>query len=198
MAPVVWLVRHGQSVWNAEGRVQGQSDAPGLTAQGEAEARLVARRLAATRAGAVVSSDALRAVETAGPIALALGVPLRTDGRLRERCLGVLEEGPISALVPSFTGFDAGQVVDADAHPEGGESLRELYERVGGCLASLGADPPAPVFVAVTHGGFLRVAWAWLAGQGLGSIRSPRTPNTVVWRADLGTREIDGEPELPV
>ena len=58
MAPVVWLVRHGQSIWNAEGRVQGQSDAPGLTAQGEVGARLVARRLAATRAGAVVSSDA--------------------------------------------------------------------------------------------------------------------------------------------
>jgi 2,3-bisphosphoglycerate-dependent phosphoglycerate mutase len=183
--PIAWLVRHAQSVWNAEALVQGQDPAaPGLTADGTAAARRLADRLAGCGAGAVLASDLRRAVETAAPIAARLGVPLRTDARLRERNLGVLEGGPSAALDPALLGWGGGGV-DPGARPPGGESLRELYARALGWVEAVRRDPPAPVFVAVTHGGFLRVALACIAGEGLDAMRPTPIPNGALWRADL-------------
>ena len=197
--PVAWLVRHAQSVWNASGLVQGQATAPGLTARGRAEAAGLAERLAGSGAGLVLSSDLRRAVETARPIAQRLGVPQITDAALRERALGVAEGRPADLLGPGDSGHDGERVVDADARPAGGESLRELYERVAAWLSRLRDSPPAPVTVVVTHGGFLRVTRAWADRTPIESASWSWTPNAVAWRLDVrrGSISAAGTPGVP-
>jgi probable phosphoglycerate mutase len=196
--PVVWLARHAESVWNEVGLVQGHAEAPGLTSDGRVQAATLAGHLIGSGVEAVVCSDLLRAVETAEIVAAALGTPLLLDPRLRERNLGVLEGGPGDALVPAVTGYDQGRCVDPDVKPAGGESVRELYERAAGCLESFAADPPASTFAVVTHGGFLRVVKAWFDRAPFESMTWPPTPNTVLWRGELGSRVLDVEPALPV
>jgi broad specificity phosphatase PhoE len=177
--------------------VQGQSPAaPGLTPAGSAHAERLAEQFAGCGAGAVLTSDLRRAVETAVPIAGRIDVPMHTDPRLRERRLGSFEGGPSAALEPAAMGW-VGDVVDPDARPSGGESLRELYARASRWLVEVRDDPPAPVFVAVTHGGFLRVALACVRGEGFAAMRPLPVPNGTVWRADLGCREVDLAPRPP-
>jgi broad specificity phosphatase PhoE len=195
--PVAWLLRHAESGWNEAALVQGQAPtAPGLTAAGAAEALRLADQFAGSGAGAVLSSDLRRAVETAGPIAERLGVGLRTDPRLRERNLGAFEGGPSGAMRPAAIGWVDG-AVDPDARAPGGESLREVYARASEWLEEVREDPPAPVFVAVTHGGFLRVASACIRGAGFGAMSPLAIENGAVWRADLGLRELDTAPSRP-
>jgi 2,3-bisphosphoglycerate-dependent phosphoglycerate mutase len=195
--PVVWLVRHAESAWNEGALVQGQaSAAPGLTTAGAAQARLLAEALAGCGAGAVFSSDLPRAIETATPIAERLGVTVRTDRRLRERSFGRFEGGPSSALDPAAIGWVEGGI-DLDARPEGGESVREVYARAADWVDAVRSDPPAPVLVAVAHGGFLRVARVCIAREGFGAISPIPIRNGAVWRADLGLCQVDTEPESP-
>ncbi|MGH8994618.1 MAG: histidine phosphatase family protein [Acidimicrobiales bacterium] len=196
--PVVWLARHAESGWNEAGLVQGHADAPGLTAEGREQAGALAGLLTGTGVELVVCSDLLRAVQTAEIVATGLGVPLVLDARLRERNLGVLEGGTAAALVPALTGYDQGRCTDPDAKPEGGESVRELYERATGCLDGFAAMPPASTFAVVTHGGFLRVVKAWFDQVPFEAMRWPRTPNAVLWRAELGSRTLDLDPAFPV
>ncbi|MGZ5651565.1 MAG: histidine phosphatase family protein, partial [Usitatibacter sp.] len=77
------VVRHGQTQWNVESRIQGHRDSP-LTAAGEAQAEAVAARLAAERFDVLISSDLGRARQTAERIARRCGHRVVTDTRLRE------------------------------------------------------------------------------------------------------------------
>ncbi|KDO15974.1 hypothetical protein SPRG_18482, partial [Saprolegnia parasitica CBS 223.65] len=90
----LWLVRHGATAWNAEGRWQGQTDVP-LSAVGEAQALALGDHLRALHASqpfdAIVSSDLSRAADTARAIGLALALPVALDEQLREEQYGVLE-----------------------------------------------------------------------------------------------------------
>src|SRR5947199_4246279 len=76
------LVRHGESTWNREHRIQGQLDPP-LSEHGRAQAELVARRLAPSKPDAIYASDLQRALETAAPIAAATGVKVQQVPELR-------------------------------------------------------------------------------------------------------------------
>lgn len=165
----LWLVRHGESTWNALGLVQGQRTEPSLTRRGAAQARGLAHRLGGRDVRALYTSDLLRAAETARPIAAALGLEPVVDRRLRERSFGAAEGTPSSRLGPEWSGLEGGRVVDADAAPPGGESVRDLRRRVGGFLDELAAaddlwrGPPGDV-VLVVHGGVVRAALAHLDG----------------------------------
>ncbi|MGC8861269.1 MAG: histidine phosphatase family protein, partial [Armatimonadota bacterium] len=86
----VYLVRHGESAYNSEGRIQGQHDPP-LTELGLRQAELVAGRLAEEKFDAVYSSDLVRARATAEVIAAGLGLSCETTPLLREARLGVIE-----------------------------------------------------------------------------------------------------------
>lgn len=169
--PTLWLVRHGESTWNELGLVQGHRDGPRLTPRGVVQAEQVARRLAARPVRAVYSSDLLRAVETARPVAAAHRVEPVADARLRERCFGSDEGTPSAELGPERSGLDGGRVVDADAASPGGESVRQLCRRVAGFLDELAADQrsrpeTAGDVVLVVHGGVVRAALAHLDGTG--------------------------------
>jgi broad specificity phosphatase PhoE len=154
------LVRHGQSEWNAAGLMQGQTPHVPLTALGHQQAAAAATELAALRAGALLSSDLLRAVETAEHCARATGLPMETTPALREQGYGVLEGRPSREL------WDVVDWTDPHWSAQGGESLAELHARVEAFLKHLTAEPPADVIALVTHGDTIRAAQAVVAGLG--------------------------------
>jgi probable phosphoglycerate mutase len=166
----LWLVRHGQSTWNAAGRIQGQSyQAGSLTPTGREQAEQAAGQLAlaAPDAVVIVASDLARTAETAAIIAGRLGLPLEFDPGLRELDLGTLES------TGSVTG-DGADVIDQfwdDPYrrPPGGETVAEMYERVHRTLRRLAAARPGAELIVVTHGGPVRVAMA-------ASLPPPGTP----------------------
>src|SRR3954452_4282371 len=158
--PTLLLVRHGQSEWNATGRMQGQTRHVPLTRLGHEQAAAAARELAALRPGALISSDLQRAVQTAEHCARATRLPVTTTPALREQGYGVLEGRPSREL------WDVVDWTDPQWSAQGGESLAELHARVAGYLAELRAAPPSAVVALVTHGDTIRAAQAVAAGLG--------------------------------
>ena len=164
----LWLVRHAESTWNVLGLVQGHCDQARLTRRGARQALAVAADLGARPIGTLYVSDLRRALQTAVPLAVALGRPVLRDARLRERCLGVLEGTDLAALPAAASGLRGPRVADPDARPEGGESLRDFYRRVAAFATDLAARhadaqaAPAGDIAVVAHGGTLRMLTAWL------------------------------------
>jgi 2,3-bisphosphoglycerate-dependent phosphoglycerate mutase len=162
---LLWLVRHGESTWNALGLAQGHSDQPRLTPRGVRQARYAANQLRGRPISAVYASDLRRAVATAAPLAATLGLSVIRDPRLRERSLGVLE-GTRSVAVPAaLSGVAGNRVIDPDARPPDGESLRDLYWRVAGFADDLLAPGATGEVAVVAHGGTLRALTAYLRGS---------------------------------
>lgn len=157
---ILLLVRHGQSEWNAAGLMQGQTPHVPLTALGHSQADAAAQELAQLSPGALISSDLLRAVQTAEACARATGLPIATTPALREQGYGVLEGRPSREL------WDVVDWSDAQWSAEGGESLAELHGRVGAYLKDLCAEPPANVIALVTHGDTIRAIQAVVAELG--------------------------------
>jgi probable phosphoglycerate mutase len=176
---VLLLVRHGQSRWNVEGRMQGQTEHVPLTELGHAQAGAAAAELAALRPGALVSSDLLRAVQTAEHCAQTTGLPLTTTPALREQAYGVLEGRPSREL------WDVVDWTDPHWSAEGGESLAQLHARVAAYLDELRADPPAAVVALVTHGDTIRAAQAVAAGAGPEGMPAVTPANGSVTRLEL-------------
>jgi len=161
---VVW--RHGRTEWNAGGRFQGQLDPP-LDAVGRAQAARTAPHLAGTLAAdetVILSSDLVRARETAEALAPLLGLTVQVDERLREHGLG------------SWDGLTRTEV--AERHPEqyadwlagrpvrgrGGEPAEAVAQRALAAVADL---PAAGTAVLVTHGGTAGRLVETLLGLGL-------------------------------
>lgn len=140
---MVWL-RHGETALNAA-RVMQPADTP-LSPAGRAQARAAARRLAAARPAAIVSSDMPRALQTAEALAALTGLPVHAEPLLQERNFGVLRGRRWDEL-----GFDASTM---EAAPEGGESLAGFLHRCDAAWAAMVAcrvalDGP---LVVVSHG----------------------------------------------
>lgn len=173
------LVRHGQSEWNAAGRMQGQTAHVPLTELGHRQADAAAHELARLRPGALVSSDLLRAVQTAEHCARATGLPLTTTPALREQGYGVLEGRPSREL------WDVVDWTDPHWAAEGGESLAQLHGRVAGYVAELVRRPPAEVLALVTHGDTIRAVQAVVAGKGPGELPAETPHNGTVTRVVL-------------
>ena len=149
------LVRHGESRWNAEARIQGQSCA-GLSAVGHEQARLTAAALAATYPhAALVASDLQRTLETVGPLADELGVEVREDPGLRERAFGRWEGMLRSEVADADRARWSRWVEGEDVVPEvGGESASQLVDRVEPVLRGLLEKTElGQATIAVTHGG---------------------------------------------
>mgnify|MGYP006271115587 FL=1 len=160
------LVRHGETEWNRERRVQGWAPVP-LADRGHEQAAALADRLADRAVDRLIASDLRRTLETARPIARAVGCELTTDRRWRERDFGVLQGlsyGELFLGHPEYTLSEVGYTA-AEARPEGGESLLDQRERVlaafDGLQESLGPDDTA---VVVTHGGPLYLVFGWIRG----------------------------------
>ncbi|MFC7486958.1 histidine phosphatase family protein [Knoellia sp. CPCC 206453] len=158
------LVRHGQSTWNVEGRLQGQTAHPELTDLGRAQAQSAADLLAERVTGtvAVVSSDLVRARQTADVIARTLGVRVVDDPDLREQSVGDLE-GLLTSALEATPDTDDGRHV-SEVKWGGGESLEDVHRRLAAPIArALTASHDHVVWV--THGITACVALARLAGR---------------------------------
>jgi glucosyl-3-phosphoglycerate phosphatase len=149
------LVRHGESVWNAEARIQGQACA-GLSDIGHAQARAVCALLAVAHPDArLMVSDLQRCRETIAPLVAELGRDPDVDPALRERHYGAWEgrlRSEIAETEPDrWRRFGEG----ADVLPEvGGETAGGFADRVEETLSALlSATPDGETTVAVTHGG---------------------------------------------
>jgi len=154
------LVRHGQSEWNEAGRMQGQTAYVPLTPLGHSQATEAAAELAALGPGALLSSDLVRAVQTAEHCAAATGLPVTVTPALREQGYGELEGRPSREL------WDVVDWTDAHWSAPGGESLAELHGRAEAFVKALCAEPPADVIALVTHGDTIRAIQAVVAGLG--------------------------------
>lgn len=178
----VWLMRHGESAWNAQGLAQGQAKAPGLTAGGRDQSRAAAEQLADLGISMVISSDLLRATETAEIVAARLDARLWLEPRLRERALGAAEGWPARELAGPLGGGGVaeGRIVDPDAHPRGGESIRRVVARVGAYLDELAALASAERVLLVTHGGVVRAAAAAVGRARLEGMPWPPVRNAEV------------------
>ena len=158
------LVRHGETQWNAERRVQGHTDVP-LHDGGREQAALTGQRLADTRFGAVYSSDLVRARETAEIIVAVSNTgpyEIVIDQRLREVSFGKLEG-------LTWTEMDEGVqavrfVQDLDFAPEGGESYRQMLDRLGGFAEMLKERHPHDDVLVVGHGAAFRALAVRLLG----------------------------------
>lgn len=151
----VLLVRHGQSHWNVERRIQGQ-DGTGLTDRGHAQVAATAAFVAEELPGArVVTSDLQRCLETVAPLAQATGTDPVHDPGLRERHFGrwqgLLVDEVAEAEPDVFARWGRGE----DVVPEvGGESSEQLAERVVATVRRhLAEVPDGGALVCVTHGG---------------------------------------------
>jgi 2,3-bisphosphoglycerate-dependent phosphoglycerate mutase len=164
------LVRHGQTAWNAERRFQGHADVT-LSEAGRAEARALAKRLRDEPVTALYSSPLRRALETAEIVASVVGVPVRSDERLREIDVGSwqgLTRDDVETRFPDgyrrWLGGEPGW--------NGGEPYDELAARVLPALLDLAQRHEDGLVVAVTHGGPMRVALTAAGGSAyaLGSV----------------------------
>ena len=160
----IWLVRHGETSWNVERRIQGWEDIP-LNITGEQQAAALGNYLAKIQSQsktihAVYASDLQRAQHTAHIAALPLGLSPILHQPLRERHFGVLQNllydemdqyQPVAAK--------AWRSRESHANLEGGETLQAFHHRVINTLEEIAAKHPEQVVLVVSHGGALDIAW---------------------------------------
>jgi len=155
IATRVIAIRHGETAWNADARLQGQLDIA-LNEVGLRQARQAAEALADAGITALYSSDLLRAAQTAHAIARRCDVALVTDAGLRERGFGIFEGHTWADLERRWPDqARRWRERDADFSPEGGETLGEFYMRCVGCATRLAARHPGETIALVAHGGVL-------------------------------------------
>jgi broad specificity phosphatase PhoE len=170
---VLW--RHGETDYNASGRMQGQLDAV-LTQIGWNQARFAVPALARFSPDLVVASDLRRATDTATVFTNATGVPLRIDKRLRETNLGIWQGMTSSQVDEQWPGSRRIWQTDPTFSPPGGESRVEVATRAYEVIADLDrADDGVSTAMICSHGGLTSAltgsllelplsAWAKLGG----------------------------------
>jgi broad specificity phosphatase PhoE len=174
-----YLVRHGQTDWNAAGRWQGQTDVP-LNDAGRMEAAELAARLQTLGIRSVASSDLARALETAEIVSRALGVAVRPgDAAFRERAYGPFEgKTPTECRAMDPIAWERFER-DPSQAPPGVEPLWALEERMMAGLSNAARHMATPALI-VSHGRSIRVLVSNVTGRAVGPI-----PNVGVYAVRL-------------
>ena len=152
-------IRHGETTWNVDARIQGHLDVP-LNDTGRRQAALLAQALADEPIAAIYASDLSRAWETAQCLARALEVDVTSEKGLRERCFGDFEGktfAEIEVLLPEQA--MRWRKRDPEFAPSGGESLLNLRGRVIEAAERLAAEHPGELIALVGHGGVMDVLY---------------------------------------
>ena len=182
----ILLIRHGETAWNAERRLQGHLDIP-LNTEGERQAALLAAALAPEGIDTILSSDLARARQTAEAIARERGMKVSTDPALRERCYGGFEGllySDIAARFPHEFAAWQGRDVDGVLPPGAnqGETFRQFFDRVTGAIVAHAAAHPGKTLALVAHGGVLECAYRAALGLSLETPRDFKVLNASVNR----------------
>lgn len=185
----ILLIRHGETAWNAERRLQGHLDIA-LNAEGERQAAALAEALSGETVDLIVASDLMRARQTAEAIARRRGQQIAVDPALRERCYGGFEGLLYSEIAARFPSeFAAWQARDVDAVlPPGanrGESFREFYERSVGAMRKHAAAHVGRTIALVAHGGVLECAYRAALGLSLETARDFKVLNASINRFEV-------------
>ena len=181
-------IRHGETAWNVDTRIQGHLDIP-LNDTGLWQARQLARALADEPVAAIYTSDLQRARATAQAVADTTGAPLTPEPDLRERSFGHFQ-GRTFAQIEAELPEDALRWRKRDPHyaPQGGESLVTLRERIARTVTALAQQHVGAQVVMVAHGGVLDVLYRLATRQ---ELQAPRTwqlanaaINRLLWTPD--------------
>jgi len=173
------LIRHGETTWNVERRLQGHTDIP-LNTKGILQARQMAQALKNTKLlfDVLYTSDLKRAADTANAIVELFGVEARVDSALRERHFGALQglliqEAPL--LQPAI--WQAHLARDVEHELEGGESIRQFALRVQTVLDKIQEQHSGKTILLVSHGGTLDMMYRIASNQSLSAERVASVPN---------------------
>lgn len=174
------LIRHGETAWNAERRIQGQLDPP-LNSLGIAQARAVANALRGEAFAALYSSDLQRARHTAELIGHVLHLPVQLQPELRERHYGRFQtltyDEARSRYPADYARFEAR---DIDFAPLEGESLRTFAQRVVGWAEAIASSHAGRQVLLVAHGGVLDILYRRATGKKLDGVRDFEIPNAAL------------------
>lgn len=180
------LIRHGETEWNREGRIQGHMDSA-LTAEGIAQAEACAKRLAEEGFDALYASDLPRVQHTATILNAPLGLPIQSRAALRERCFGIgegLTYAEMDTRHPEV--FSRTRALDPDFAIEGGETRRQFHTRVRMVLEDIAATHRSQRVLVVTHGGVLGAVYRWLNDLPIASAHTVEIPNVAYNRVQAG------------
>jgi broad specificity phosphatase PhoE len=185
----IWLVRHGQTDWNLEGRFQGQLDVP-LNDIGMDQVRVFAENLGDRAFCALYSSDLLRARQTAEIISGHVNLPIKFDRRLREISQGQVEGLLLSEVSQKFGNeLNERRINPVHSRMPGGESVSEVAERVKFAMDDIArAHPTEPVLVA-SHGLAIATMLCRVRGYPMETVYSHiqenATAEVIEWAVDL-------------
>ncbi|HXY17309.1 MAG TPA: histidine phosphatase family protein [Gaiellaceae bacterium] len=147
-ATTILLVRHGETDWNRDRRIQGHTDVP-LNESGREQSRRLAETLAGDSLAAIYSSDLCRAVETASILAARAGLAVRTASGLREKHFGTWEGLTDAVALERFPHVRTGPWGD-------GETTDAMAARVTAALREIADAHAGETVLVVTHGGPVR------------------------------------------
>ena len=173
----ICMVRHGETAWNAEGRVQGQLDIP-LNDVGRAQARATAEVLGGHDFSAIYCSDLMRVRQTCEPSAKRLALPVTYMAELRERHYGMFETLTYVEVKEKFPAeYARFRDKDPDFDFQGGESLRLFNDRSLNAVGDIIARHSSEQVLVFTHGGVLEMVYRHARELGLSSSRDFEIPN---------------------
>lgn len=196
------FVRHGQTEWNAEGRLQGRDDSP-LTPVGRRQVVAHLRWLLSRRPERLLASPLGRARTTAELLASPLGLEVETDARLVERSMGRFEGWTLAEIAA----HDAAEALARAEDPwgyraPGGENYDDLLARARPLTAELLAAPTRSILI-VSHGTLGRVLLGSVLELDTATLLKLRQPNAVAYVVQLGAPDArvlrfeDGDGPVP-
>ena len=181
----ICIVRHGETAWNAEGRVQGQLDIP-LNDVGRAQARATAEALADHDFTAIYCSDLIRVRQTCEPAAKKFALPVTYLAELRERHYGMFETLTYVEVRDKFPEqYARFRDKDPDFDFEGGETLRGFNDRSLKAIGELIARHSGEQILVFTHGGVLDMLYRHITGLSLSAERKFGIPNAGLNRVEV-------------
>lgn len=178
----IFALRHGETAWNRELRIQGHVDIP-LNDTGRWQAERLAAALADEGIGAIYSSDLERAHATARALAARTGAPLVTERGLRERAFGLFEGVTFTEIEARWPEDSARwRRRDPAYGPGGGETLDAFFARCVAAASALAERHPGETIALVAHGGVLDCLYRAAARVALDAPRSWMLGNATVNR----------------
>jgi len=176
-------VRHGETAWNVDARIQGQLDIQ-LNETGRWQARRVGQALSGEQLSAIYSSDLERAHETARAIGEAAGIDVVPHPGLRERRFGMFEGKTFDEIQQNWPehALNWRKRIPEWEPPEGGESLLQLRERVNRTVHDLASRHSGELIAVVAHGGVLDTLYRIATRQAVNSPRTWQLPNGAINR----------------